>query len=60
MDCREAAEEDSTARDIRIAKGPITGPARAAKMFSWISSLPIPSPWSETPENVSTARAMVM
>jgi hypothetical protein len=42
VDCRDAAEEESTATDIRIANGPMTGPASAAKMFSWISSLPMP------------------
>ena len=44
VDCREAAELLSTASDMRMANGPITGLAKPAKMLSWFSGLPAPRP----------------
>ena len=60
VDCSEAAELLRMARDIRMANGPITGPARTAKMLPWFSGLPAPSPSSPTPAKDSVARATVM
>ena len=60
VDCSEAADEDSTANDNRIAAGPMTGPARAAKTFSWISGLFSPTPVSDRPAKLSTARPTSM
>ena len=49
VDCRDAAELLRMARDIRMAKGPMTGPARTAKMLPWFSGFPAPSPVSPMP-----------
>ncbi len=59
VDCSEAAEEARTHNDMRIANGPMTGPASAAKMFSWMSALPIPNSSAPVPEKDRTASAIV-
>ena len=52
MDCKEAADEISTAIDMRIANGPRTGLAKAKKTLSWISGLPSPIPSFPRPANI--------
>ena len=39
MDCKDAADEISTAVDMRIANGPRTGLAKAKKTLSWIAGV---------------------
>ena len=60
VDCSEAAELLRMARDIRMANGPMTGPARTAKMLAWFSGFPAPSPASPTPAKDRVASATVM
>ena len=60
VDWRDAAELDSTASDSRMAKGPITGPASAAKTFPEMSSLPSPNSPVPIPENIRVATATRM
>jgi hypothetical protein len=50
VDCSEAADDASTDSDMRTATGPMTGPASATKMFSWMSALPRPRPVVPVPE----------
>ncbi|MNI59763.1 hypothetical protein D3C73_1149430 [compost metagenome] len=55
VDCKDAAELDSTARDMRMANGPITGDARAVNTLAWLSALFRPIPVSPTPANIMVA-----
>ena len=55
VDWSEAAELESTASDIRMANGPMTGEARAVKTLAWLSSLFRPIPVSPTPANIMVA-----
>ena len=52
VDCKDAADETSTAVDRRIANGPRTGLAKAKKTLSWIAGLPSPIPSSPRPANI--------
>ncbi|MNN10513.1 hypothetical protein D3C76_837400 [compost metagenome] len=58
VDCSDAAVLASTAMDIRIASGPMTGPARWAKTFSWMRGLFRPRPCSLIPANCRVAIAV--
>ena len=60
VDCRDAADELRMASDIRIANGPMTGPASTAKMLPWLSGLPAPSPSVPIPAKASVASETVM
>ena len=60
VDCSDAAELLRMASDIRIANGPITGPASTAKMLDWFSGFPAPKPVSPTPAKDRVASATVM
>ena len=57
VDCSDAAELESTAIEIRMAKGPSTGPARAKKTLPWISGLPRPNWPVPTPAKLIEAVA---
>ena len=59
VDCSEATELASTARETNMAKGPMTGPAIAASTFSRVEALASPSPVSPSPAKrmVETATA---
>ena len=57
VDCREARELTRIALDMITAKGPRIGPARTAKIDSWLSGLPAPRPSEPMPAQEITARA---
>src|SRR5699024_11687421 len=54
--CKEANDEAKIATDIKIAIGPRMGPERTAKIDSWLSGFPAPSPWSPMPAQETTPR----
>ena len=60
VDCSEDAVPESTARDIRMASGPMTGEARAAKTFCWLSGLFRPMPVPPTPATIMVATITAM
>ncbi|CAH0307031.1 hypothetical protein SRABI128_04375 [Microbacterium sp. Bi128] len=55
VDCRDDAVPERTARDIRMASGPMTGEASAAKIFDWLSGLFRPMPSVPVPATIMVA-----